>query len=138
MNTKFQSLFRQSTPESWAQFSHDNITRAEHERMASIQLRTLIDNILNDTSRDMREQADAVDVSFQKRVDEVQDSKHKLDENLKKVRISFYNTYLPYMKLCTQVYLEQSQKSSQLGTKFMFKYFVVDLRGDCKTREEHR
>ena len=52
--------------------------------MASIQLRTLIDNILNDTSRDMREQADAVDVAFQKRVDEVQDAKNKLDENLKK------------------------------------------------------
>ena len=97
VNTKFPSLFRQSTPESWAQFSHDNITRAEHERMASIQLRTLIDNILNDTSRDMREQADAVDVSFQKRVDEVQDSKHKLDENLKKVSTSFYKAYLPCM-----------------------------------------
>ena len=53
--------------------------------MASIQLRTLIDNVLQDTSRDMREQADAVDVAFQKRVDEVQDAKNKLEENLKKV-----------------------------------------------------
>lgn len=79
------SIFSQSTPESWAQFTHDNITRAEHERMASIQLRTLIDNILNDTSRDMREQADSVDVAFQKRVDEVQDAKNKMMENLKRV-----------------------------------------------------
>ena len=79
--------YSQSTPESWAQFSHDNITRAEHERMASIQLRTLIDNVLNDTSRDMREQADAVEVSFQKRVEEVQDAKNKLEENLKKVEL---------------------------------------------------
>jgi len=82
-SAKFQEI--QSTPESWAQFTHDNITRAEHERMASIQLRTLIDNVLQDTSRDMREQADAVDVAFQKRVEEVQDSKNKLEENLKKV-----------------------------------------------------
>lgn len=82
-SAKFQEI--QSTPESWAQFTHDNITRAEHERMASIQLRTLIDNILNDTSRDMREQADAVDVAFQRRVDEVQDAKNKLEENCKKV-----------------------------------------------------
>lgn len=82
-SAKFQEI--QSTPESWAQHTHDNITRAEHERMASIQLRTLIDNVLNDTSRDMREQADGVDVAFQRRVDEVQDSKHKLQENLKKV-----------------------------------------------------
>ena len=78
-------VYSQSTPESWAQFTHDNITRAEHERMASIQLRTLIDNILNDTSRDMREQADSVDVAFQRRVDEMQDAKNKMEENLKKV-----------------------------------------------------
>jgi len=82
-SAKFQEI--QSTPESWAQFTHDNITRAEHERMASIQLRTLIDNVLQDTSRDMREQADSVDSSFQKRVEEVQDSKNKLEENLRKV-----------------------------------------------------
>lgn len=75
----------QSTPESWAQFTHDNITRAEHERMASIQLRTLVDNVLQDTSRDMREQADAVDVAYQKRVEEMQDAKNKLDDNLRKV-----------------------------------------------------
>lgn len=81
-SAKFQEI--QSTPESWAQFTHDNITRAEHERMASIQLRTLIDNILQDTSRDMREQADAVDVAFQRRIEEVQDAKFKLEENLKK------------------------------------------------------
>jgi len=82
-SAKFQEI--QSTPESWAQFTHDNITRAEHERMASIQLRTLVDNILNDTSRDMREQADAVDIAFQKRVEEVQDAKNKLEDNLRKV-----------------------------------------------------
>jgi len=82
-SAKFQEI--QSTPESWAQFTHDNITRAEHERMASIQLRTLIDNVLQDTSRDMREQADAVDVAFQRRVEEMQDAKNKLEDNLKKV-----------------------------------------------------
>lgn len=80
---KFEEI--QSTPESWAQFSHDNIARGEHERMASIQLRTLIDNVLEDTSRDMREQCDTVDVNFQKRLTELEDAKHKLEENLKKV-----------------------------------------------------
>jgi tektin-4 len=82
-SAKFQEI--QSTPESWAQHTHDNIVRAEHERMASIQLRTLIDNVLNDTSRDMREQADAVDIAFQKRIAEVQDAKNKMEENLRKV-----------------------------------------------------
>lgn len=89
-SAKFQEI--QSTPESWAQYTHDNITRAEHERMASIQLRTLVDNILQDTSRDMREQADAVDVAFQKRVEEVQDAKNKLEDNLRKVAAEIANT----------------------------------------------
>lgn len=79
--------YSQSTPESWAQFTHDNIVRAEHERMASIQLRQLIDNILEDTSRDMREQCDTVDVNFNKRIEEMEDAKTKMEENLQKVKI---------------------------------------------------
>ncbi|CAG5117655.1 unnamed protein product [Candidula unifasciata] len=80
---KFEEI--QSTPESWAQFSHDNIARAEHERMASIQLRTLVDNVLEDTSRDMREQADHVYANFVNRIAEMEDAKAKLEENLTKV-----------------------------------------------------
>uniref|UniRef100_A0A1I8FI58 Tektin n=1 Tax=Macrostomum lignano TaxID=282301 RepID=A0A1I8FI58_9PLAT len=53
---------------------------AEHERMASQQLRQLIDNILVDTSRDMREQADIVEVAFQRRIEELIDAKAKLEE----------------------------------------------------------
>jgi len=83
-------LFRQSTSESWAQFNHDNVTRAEHERMGSIQMRTLSDNILHDTARDVREQADAVDNAFERRVREMEDCKAKLMENLKKVFHIFY------------------------------------------------
>ena len=79
------ALCSQSTPESWAQFTHDNIVRAEHERAASVQLRTLIDNVVSDTSRDMKEQADAVDSAFQKRICEVENAKAALDDNLRKV-----------------------------------------------------
>jgi len=76
---------RQSTAKSWAQFNHDNVTRAEHERMASIQMRTLSDNILHDTARDVREQADAADNAFERRVREMEDCKAKLMDNLRKV-----------------------------------------------------
>ena len=75
----------QSTPESWAQHSHDNIVRAEHERMASVELRTLIDNVINDTSRDMKEQADAVDAALQRRAVEVNNARTTLEDNLRKV-----------------------------------------------------
>ena len=60
--------------------------RAEHERMASTQLRTLIDNVLNDTSRDMVEQCNTVNQAFQKRVDEMQDALSKMEDHLGKVR----------------------------------------------------
>lgn len=58
---------------------------AENERMASIQLRTLVDNVLQDTSRDMVEQCDVVDTAFAKRVEEMEDAKAKMEENLRKV-----------------------------------------------------
>jgi len=53
--------------------------------MASVQLRTLIDNVINDTSRDMKEQADAVDATFQKRVIEIENARTALEDNLRKV-----------------------------------------------------
>jgi tektin-4 len=82
----FQS---QSTPESWAQNSHDNIVAAENERMASIQMRELINNIIQDTSRDMREQADRVENAFAKRIEEMAGAKAKMENQLENVTYLF-------------------------------------------------
>lgn len=65
--------------------------------MASIQLRQLIDNILSDTSRDMREQCDTVDVCFQKRLEEMEDAKSKMEENLRKVLLSILHGSFTYL-----------------------------------------
>ena len=46
--------------------------------MASIQMRELINNILQDTSRDMREQADIVENEFAKRIEEIAGAKAKM------------------------------------------------------------
>lgn len=73
-----------STPESWAQHSHENIYKAERERMASINLRSLIDNILQDTAEDLRSQCDTVNSAFANRCEEVEDVKRKLEDHLKK------------------------------------------------------
>ena len=78
-------LARQSTPESWAQNSHDNIVAAENQRMASIQMRELIKNILQDTSKDMREQADRVENAFARRIEEVAGAKAKMENHLQNV-----------------------------------------------------
>ncbi len=72
-------------PEDWAQKTHDNIMAAENERMASIQLRGLIDDILCDVANDQREQANTVDKAFAARVEEMHDAKRKLEDHLKKV-----------------------------------------------------
>ena len=53
--------------------------------MASINLRALIDNVLRDTSDDMREQCNAVNEAFAKRVEELNDAKSKLENHLQKV-----------------------------------------------------
>ncbi|XP_053131632.1 tektin-4 [Hemicordylus capensis] len=73
-----------STPETWAKHSHDNIYRAERERLASINLRALIDNILHDTSEDLRMQCDVVNEAFAKRCEEMEDAKQKLEHHLRK------------------------------------------------------
>ncbi|CAF4429765.1 unnamed protein product, partial [Adineta steineri] len=73
----------QSTPESWAQNSHDNIVNGQNQLMASIQLRSLIDSILVDTSRDMREQADVVETEFGKRIAEMSDALQKMTYNMR-------------------------------------------------------
>ena len=79
-------LFSQSTPESWAQNSHDNIVNAQNQLMASIQLRSLIDSILTDISRDMREQADVIESEFARRIAEMSDAMQKMIHNMREVR----------------------------------------------------
>ncbi|CAF0760127.1 unnamed protein product [Brachionus calyciflorus] len=72
----------QSTPESWAQNSHDNIVAAENQRMASIQLRELINQIIQDAAKDMREEADRVENAFARRIEEMAAAKAKLENQL--------------------------------------------------------
>lgn len=73
-----------STPESWAKFTQENLHRAERERLASVNLRGLIDCILRDTAEDLRLQCDAVNLAFGRRCEELEDARHKLGHHLQK------------------------------------------------------
>ncbi|XP_026899477.1 tektin-4 [Acinonyx jubatus] len=73
-----------STPETWARFTQENLYRAERERLASVNLRVLIDSILRDTAEDLRLQCDAVNLAFERRCEEVEDARHKLTDHLRK------------------------------------------------------
>ena len=55
--------------------------------MASIQLRALIDSILADISRDMREQADVVETELGRRISEMSDAMQKMIYNMREVKI---------------------------------------------------
>ncbi|XP_032281731.1 tektin-4 [Halichoerus grypus] len=73
-----------STPETWARFTQENLYRAERERLASVNLRVLIDCILRDTAEDLRLQCDAVNLAFGRRCEELEDACHKLKNHLHK------------------------------------------------------
>jgi len=64
--------------------------------MASIQLRALIDSILNDISRDMREQADVLESEFARRMAEMSDAMQKMTSNMRDVIRT--NSILPKKK----------------------------------------
>ncbi|XP_036595624.1 tektin-4 isoform X2 [Trichosurus vulpecula] len=71
-----------TTPETWSKFSHDIIYRAEREKMASINLRVLINSILSDTAEDLRLQCDTVNLAFSKCCEELENAKQKLQHHL--------------------------------------------------------
>ncbi|XP_026340759.3 tektin-4 [Ursus maritimus] len=73
-----------STPETWARFTQENLYRAERERLASVNLRVLIDCILRDTAEDLRLQCDAVNLAFGRRCEELEDACQKLENHLHK------------------------------------------------------
>ena len=109
------SFCSQSTPESWAQNSHDNIVSAQNQLMASIQLRSLIDSILTDISRDMREQADVVETEFGRRIAEMSDAMQKMTYNMREVIV---------LPTCFRIV--------DRGT------LVSDAESHCRKREEDR
>jgi tektin-1 len=79
------SIHSSVCPEDWQDFSDANIQKAERERQSSVELRTLIDGILQQTSNDMRKQCSDVNVAFNKRISETKDTKSKLEDHLNKV-----------------------------------------------------
>lgn len=72
-------------PEEWQDFSHENIENAERERMSSVQLRSNIDGILQQTCNDQLKQVAATNLAFDKRIKETRDHKGRLEDHLNKV-----------------------------------------------------
>ena len=81
----FKSCFSSSTPDQWEDFSNVNILDAENQRQNSVNLRSVVDGILQSTCNDMLKQKECVDIAMTKRIAETRDSKEKLEDHLSKV-----------------------------------------------------
>lgn len=76
-----------TTPDEWEGFSNKNILKAEREKNSGIQLRSIIDGILIQTLNDLQNQCNAVNLAFEKRIEETTKAKTKLEEHLAMVRL---------------------------------------------------
>ncbi|NXB49006.1 TEKT4 protein, partial [Leucopsar rothschildi] len=74
-----------STPKSWAQFSHDNISRAEQEKLASVQLRSLINSVIHDAGQDLRVQRAAVSEALHGHCRQLEQAKLGLEQHLEQI-----------------------------------------------------
>lgn len=79
--------FSSVTPDEWEDFSNKNILKAEREKNSAINLRSIIDGILMQTLSDLQAQCEAVNLAFQKRIEETVEAKTKLEEHLAKVSL---------------------------------------------------
>lgn len=75
----------QSTPEYWTHFTQETLGEAKKTRQRSETLRQTLDAILTNASRDLRTQADKVDVALSKRIACVEEITKKLELELRKV-----------------------------------------------------
>jgi len=73
------------TPEEWEKFSNKNVLKAESERNSSVTLRSMIDEVLQETYDDQQKQCDNTNLSFEKRIEETEKAKTKLEDHLAKV-----------------------------------------------------
>lgn len=81
-----------SHPESWTEFTRQNISSAVRERLTSIDLRGLIDKVIQDTADDLRDQCAAVDRALAKRCEEMNTAKVKMEQHLDSVGALSYLT----------------------------------------------
>ncbi|CAI8047649.1 Tektin-1 [Geodia barretti] len=73
------------TPEHWASLTDTNIAKAEEQCKASATLCGVIDSILNQCSQDVETQRGKVDLSLEKRAQEIADAKKTLEQHLAKL-----------------------------------------------------
>ena len=80
------------TPDEWQDFSDKNILKADREKNAATNLRSIVDGVLIQTYNDLKKQFDVVNLAFENRIEETEKAKTKLETHLTKVlRVNAYD-----------------------------------------------
>lgn len=77
-------LLSQSSPEYWEHFTKETLQMSEATRQRSATLRGTLDAILTNASRDLRTQADKVELILSKRIQCLIEVTDRLESELKK------------------------------------------------------
>lgn len=77
-------FYSQSSAEYWEHFTKETLQEGEATRQRSVALRGTLDAILNNAARDLRTQADKVDMALAKRVACTDEVRIRLENELKK------------------------------------------------------
>ncbi|PNF22228.1 Tektin-4 [Cryptotermes secundus] len=74
----------QSTPEGWEQYTRENLNllKAEHKR--SVELRHFLSSFMSDMARDLRTQADRVEMALAMRIAETDEARQRMENELLK------------------------------------------------------
>lgn len=75
----------QSTPEFYEHFTRESLEQSEMTRQKSVKLRGTLDAIMMNAARDLRSQADKLDLALQRKITCVEELRSKLETELKKV-----------------------------------------------------
>lgn len=78
-------LFRQSSTDYWEHFTRETLLEGEATRQRSVTLRGTLDAILNNAARDLRTQADKVELALAKRIACTEEVTKKLEYELLQV-----------------------------------------------------
>jgi tektin-1 len=73
------------TPEQWKDSVDANLKSAERQRQNSLNMRSIIDGILQQTSNDQTRQIEMTNRAFKRRIAETKDAKGKLEEHMARV-----------------------------------------------------
>lgn len=95
--------FSQSTPDFWEHFTRETLQTGEATRQRSVVLRGTLDAILTNAARDLRSQADRVDMALSRRIGCTEEIRIRLENELKKVRNLFTRFYYSSMLSYKQV-----------------------------------